>query len=108
MSFCDILQCIRIFIESLTNEPASSIFSLQSVICWNKEISELMVDEFLHCNNSEFYSFGILADESTRGSTKVFVICFMYWNEKKNLPDVSLVKMKDLITYDTKQLLKQL
>jgi hypothetical protein len=54
-------------------------------------------DKFLHCNNSEFYTLGILADESTRGSTKVFVICFMYWNEKKNFPDMSLVEMKDLI-----------
>lgn len=101
MSFRDTIQCTWTFIEFLTNE-SSSTFSLQSVIRWNKEISELSIDEFLHCNNSEFHTLDILADESTRGSTKVFVICFMYWNEKKNLPNVSLVEMKDLITCDAK------
>ena len=50
-----------------------------------KEISDLIIDESLHCNNSEFYTLGILADESTRGSTKVFVVCFMYWNEKNRM-----------------------
>ncbi len=102
MSFRDTIQCTRTFIEFLTNESASLAFSLQSIICWNKEISELKTNEFLHCNNSKFYTLGILADESTRGSAKVFIICFMYWNETKNLPDVSLVEMKDLITCDAK------
>jgi hypothetical protein len=33
-----------------------------------------------------------MADESIiRGSTKVFVICFMYWNEKKNFLDFELL-----------------
>lgn len=56
----------------------------------------------MHCNNSEFYSLGILADESIRGSTKGFIICFMYWNEKKNSPDISLVEIKDLIICNAK------
>ncbi|CAB4413838.1 unnamed protein product [Rhizophagus irregularis] len=67
------------------------------------EILELTItNEFMYYNNSEFYYFGILADKLTKDSTKVFVICFMYWNEKKNSPDISLVEMKDLIICNVK------
>ncbi|CAG8527693.1 9572_t:CDS:2, partial [Funneliformis caledonium] len=89
-------------LEKKNSNTLHQIQSLSGKLRHNKEISELKANEFLHCNNSKFYTLSILADESTRGSAKVFLICFMYWNEIKNLPDMLLVKMKDLITCDAK------
>ncbi|CAG8736513.1 hypothetical protein GLOIN_2v1765750 [Rhizophagus irregularis DAOM 181602=DAOM 197198] len=72
MSFHDTIHYMRIFTEYLTNKSVSTIFSLNLVICWNKEILKLTItNEFMHCNNSEFYNLGILADKLTRDSTKV-------------------------------------
>ncbi|CAG8543543.1 7134_t:CDS:1 [Ambispora leptoticha] len=37
-----------------------------------------------------------MADESTCGDSKVFIICFMYWDLVSNEPKVSLLELKDL------------
>ena len=51
---------------------------------------------FNQSNNSRFYTFGIMADESTRGQQKIFVLCMMFWNCKTNTPDFQLLEMKNL------------
>ena len=46
--------------------------------------------------NPNFFHFGIMADESTRGEQKIFVICFMFWNTTINVPDFILLNIKDI------------
>ncbi|CAG8790568.1 30930_t:CDS:1, partial [Racocetra persica] len=45
---------------------------------------------------SKWFTFGIMANESTRGDSKVFVICFMYWDLVSNEPKVTLLELQDL------------
>ena len=35
-----------------------------------------------------------MADESTRGQKKIFLVCFSYWNNKLKEPALTLAKMK--------------
>ena len=37
-----------------------------------------------------------MADESTYGNCKIFVICFIYWDSKVNSPKVTLLELKDI------------
>jgi len=37
-----------------------------------------------------------MADESTRGEKKVFLVCFAYWNNKKEEPMLTLATMTDI------------
>ncbi|CAG8849594.1 23628_t:CDS:1, partial [Racocetra persica] len=44
-----------------------------------------------------FFGYGVMVDESTRGETKVLIICISYWNHIKEKPTITIVKVKDLI-----------
>ena len=37
-----------------------------------------------------------MVDESTRGEMKVLIICFSYWNNVKERPAITVVKLIDL------------
>src|SRR6266511_6265341 len=37
-----------------------------------------------------------MADESTRGEKKIFLVCISYWNDKKQQPMLTILSMKDL------------
>src|SRR6185369_13390965 len=47
-------------------------------------------------DGSDFFTVGILADESKCGEQKIFVICLMYWDSKINKPVTQLLDVKDL------------
>jgi hypothetical protein len=73
--------------------------SPQSIIRWNKEISEIHVNQIFNQDIlSEFFTFGIMLDESTRGQHKIFVLCIIFWNSRINKPDFQVLEMKDLAT----------
>ncbi|CAJ0915430.1 20690_t:CDS:2, partial [Entrophospora sp. SA101] len=56
---------------------------------WNKEVAELAIIENLPNSTSTFVSYGILADESTRGDKKIFLVCVAHWNTIKEEPIAS-------------------
>ena len=45
---------------------------------------------------ARFFTYGIMADESTKGEKKVFLVCFAYWNNKKEEPMLTLATMTDI------------
>src|ERR1043165_6160184 len=63
---------------------------------WNKEMAQISVQENLPQLTSQFSSYGIMADESTRGEKKIFLVCVSYWDEKKKQPMLTILDMKDL------------
>ncbi|CAG8841654.1 7562_t:CDS:1, partial [Racocetra persica] len=97
MSFRSTIQVTHSFLDFLIGEDSSLSISAQSVIRWNKEISEIHVNKMFNRSScSEYFTFGIAADESTRGQHKIFVLCVMFWNSKDNKPDFQVLSMKDL------------
>jgi len=50
---------------------------------WNKEVAQILIQENLPLFTNQFDSYGIMADESTRGEKKIFLVCISYWNDKK-------------------------
>jgi hypothetical protein len=99
MSFHDTAQTIQLILGFLTGESTPLPISSQSIIRWNKEISEIHVNQIFSQNTfSEYFTFGIMLDESTRGQHKIFVLCVIFWNSKNNKPDFQVLEMKDLAT----------
>ena len=45
-------------------------------------------------NSSEFFTFEIMLDKSTRGEHKIFVLCVIFWNSRKNKPDFQVLEIK--------------
>ena len=53
-----------------------SWLSSSTLSWWNKEVAQIF-------SANQFSSYGIMADESTRGEKKLFLVCVAYWDEKK-------------------------
>ena len=62
---------------------------------WYQDISKLHVDTQIY-QAITASSFGILVDESTRGETKNFVLCYQYWNHKDQAPVVTVAHLEDI------------
>jgi hypothetical protein len=90
-------ECTKKIYTFLTGKELDESISRSTISRWNKEVAKLSVLENL-CAGSEsrFFTYGIMADESTRGEKKVFLVCFTYWNDKKDEPTLTLAKMVDL------------
>ncbi|CAG8769586.1 7425_t:CDS:2, partial [Racocetra persica] len=70
-----------------------------AVTCMKKHQDVSNIHIIQQCNIaklSKWFTFGIMTDESTRGDSKVFVICFMYWDLVSNKPKVTLLELQDL------------
>src|SRR5207248_1408318 len=62
------------------------------------EVSELHVKNVLQQDDqSKYFTFEIIADESGQGEKKVFLICVMFWNSTNNTPNIILLETKDLL-----------
>ncbi|CAG8824933.1 9177_t:CDS:2, partial [Racocetra persica] len=74
--------------------------SKETLSRWNKEVAKISLYQNRPGNpHSTSYSYGVMADESTRGDKKVFLVCFSYWDAYKNQPMITLAKMIDLNKY---------
>ncbi|CAB4404966.1 unnamed protein product [Rhizophagus irregularis] len=99
ISFKNTAQAVQLILGFLTGESSPLPISSNSIIRWNKEISEIHVNQIFNQNNLlEFFTFGIMLDESTRGQHKIFVLCVIFWNSKNNKPDFQVLEVKDLAT----------
>ena len=80
-----LFECSKAFYVFLTGESPEKWISTGTLSRWTKEVAEISIkqnkpDE----KNSLFFSYGIMADESTRDEKKVFILCFIHWNWIKN------------------------
>ncbi|CAJ0851978.1 7154_t:CDS:2 [Entrophospora sp. SA101] len=63
---------------------------------WNKEVAQVVIHDNLPNKDCRFFSYGIIADESTRGEKKIFLVCLSYWNHHTNEPLLSIIRMVDI------------
>lgn len=97
ISVSSTVECTKKMYAFLTGEEPDKWISTGTVSRWNQEIARLLTSENLNADReSRFFTYGVMADESTRGEKKVFLICFAYWNNKKEELMLTLAKMMDI------------
>ena len=90
------VECLKAFYTFLTGESPEKWISTGTLSCWTKEVAEISIKQNKpNEKNSLFFSYGIMADESTRGEKKVFILCFIHWNWIKDEPTMTVVQIKD-------------
>ncbi|RIB12802.1 hypothetical protein C2G38_1785321 [Gigaspora rosea] len=97
MSFRSAVECTKAVVEWLIDEEPDQRFSRKTLIGWHKDVAAIYTIN--QCNiieKGQFFAYGIMADESKRGNSKIFIICFSYWNSNTNCPCVTMLEMKDL------------
>lgn len=81
----------------LTGEEPDKWISVGTVSRWNEEIARLFTCKSLSIDiESRFFTYGVMADESTRGEKKIFLVCFTCWNSENEEPMLTLAEMKDI------------
>ncbi|RIB28832.1 hypothetical protein C2G38_1349514 [Gigaspora rosea] len=109
MSFRSTIQVTNSILGFLTEESLPLSISRQSIIRWNKEISEIHVNKIFNQDIfSEYFTFGIMLDESTRGQQKIFMLCVISWDSKSNKPSFQVLEMKDLVACTGKSIAQTL
>jgi len=88
-------ECMRLIYEFLIGEPPQNLLATSTLRTWHQDISKLHVDTQIY-QAITASSFGILVDESTRGETKNFVLCYQYWNHKDQAPVVTVAHFEDI------------
>jgi hypothetical protein len=92
------VDCTKAVFEFLTGYTPTNWVHPSTLARWNKEIAALSLQEnHPNQNISQFFGYGIMADESTQGEKKILIICFSYWNFVKNRPIIIVVKIKDVL-----------
>ena len=89
-------KCIKLIYEFLIGEPPKQWISVPTLTTWHKNISQICINDFfLDAQTSP--CFGVMVDESTRGETKYFIICFMFWSQKTNMPIATISHLENLL-----------
>lgn len=97
MSYRSVTECSKKVIEWLIGEEPDKWFSTSTLVGWHKDVAAIHVNQnCLEATKSKFSAYGIMADESTRGDQKIFIICFMFWNYIANSPNIVLLELEDL------------
>lgn len=96
MSISSTVQCTKEIMTFLTGNSPESWLSSSTLSRWNKEVAQISVQQNLPQLSNQFGSYGIMADESTRGEKKIFLVCVAYWDERKKEPMLTILSMKDL------------
>lgn len=95
-SLSSTVQCTKEFFTFLTGDSPDTWISTSTLSRWNKEVAGITVTDNLPGTTSQFSSYGIMADESTRGDKKIFLVCVSHWNVVKEEPILTILSMKDL------------
>ncbi|CAI2195196.1 14020_t:CDS:2, partial [Funneliformis geosporum] len=96
MSLASTVKCTKEMVTFLTGDSPESWLSSSNLSRWNTEVAQISIQENLPEFTNKFDSYGIMADESTRGEKKIFLICISYWSDKKQQPMLTILSMKDL------------
>ncbi|CAG8830215.1 7311_t:CDS:2, partial [Gigaspora margarita] len=90
-------ECTNKMITFFTGETLDKKLSIGTLSRWNREVSTISLEQNRPRTSQLLsYSYGVMADESTRGDKKVFLVCFLHWSEQYNKPMATLAKMVDL------------
>ncbi|GET66310.1 hypothetical protein GLOIN_2v1761399 [Rhizophagus irregularis DAOM 181602=DAOM 197198] len=76
-------------------EPPQNWISISTLRTWHQNVSELHVNAQI-CQVANASVFGIMVDESTRGETKNFVMCYQFWDQKNQTPAVVITRLQDI------------
>ncbi|CAJ0863632.1 17249_t:CDS:2, partial [Entrophospora sp. SA101] len=90
MSLSSTVQCTKEIFAFLTGQ------SHRTLARWNKEVAQVVIHDNLPNKDCQFFSYGIIADESTRGEKKIFLVCLSYWSHHTNEPLLSIIRMVDI------------
>ncbi|CAJ0881903.1 11376_t:CDS:2, partial [Entrophospora sp. SA101] len=96
MSLSSTVQCTKEIFAFLTGQSPESWLSHRTLARWNKEVAQVVIHDNLPNKDCRFFSYGIIADESTRGEKKIFLVCLPYWNHHTNEPLLSIIRMVDI------------
>ncbi|CAJ0888790.1 976_t:CDS:2, partial [Entrophospora sp. SA101] len=96
MSLSSTVQCTKEIFAFLTGQSPESWLSHRTLARWNKEVAQVVIHDNLPNKDCRFFSYGIIADESTRGEKKIFLVCLSYWNHHTNEPLLSIIRMVDI------------
>ena len=83
MSLASTVKYTKEMVTFLTDHSPELWLSSSNLSRWNKEVAQILIQENLPLFTNQFDSYGIIADESTRGEKKIFLVCISYWNDKK-------------------------
>jgi len=90
-------NCTKSFYKFLTGEDPEKWISPKTLSQWTKEVAEISIKNNKPNEvNSKYFGYGIMADESTRGENKIFILSFAHWNFSNNEPTMTVVEMRDL------------
>ena len=90
------VKCSKVFYTFLTSESPDKWIFTGILSRWTKEIAEIFIEQNKpNEENSLFFSYDIMADKSTRGEKKVFILCFIHWNWIRNESTMTVVQVKD-------------
>src|SRR6185369_3470359 len=95
-SLSSTVQCTREFFTFLIGDSPDTWISTSTLSKWNQDVARITVSENLPGTTSQFSSYGIMADESTRGDKKIFLVCVSHWNVVEEKPILTILNMKDL------------
>jgi len=91
------VESTRAVYEFLTGEKPTVWISASTLAKWNKEVAQISLEANLsNSTNLPFYGYGIMVDESTRGEKKILIICIAHWNQEKDKPVMTVIKMEEL------------
>jgi len=97
ISISSTVECTRKLYTFLTGKKPDKWISSDTISRWNQETAKLFVWKSLDVDKeSSFFTYGIMADESTRGERKIFLVCISYWNNREEKPILTLASMKDI------------
>ncbi|PKY29906.1 hypothetical protein RhiirB3_446735 [Rhizophagus irregularis] len=70
------------------------------------QVSQISLNSTAECMRL-IYEF-LIVDESARGKTKNFVLCYQYWNHKEQAPVVTMAHLEDIPNYNTSYMFETL
>ncbi|GET64031.1 hypothetical protein GLOIN_2v1761399 [Rhizophagus irregularis DAOM 181602=DAOM 197198] len=89
------VECMKLIYEFLIGEPPQNWISISTLRTWHQNVSKLHVNAQI-CQVANTSVFGIMVDESTRGETKNFVMCYQFWDQKNQTPAVVIRRLQDI------------
>ncbi|CAG8641684.1 14153_t:CDS:2, partial [Funneliformis caledonium] len=92
---------LKSIFQANKREYASNTIWLATSISQISQISlrftvEFMQQQDISTLHTNALSFGVLVDESTRGEAKYFVLCYQFWNQKDQVPVITVAHFEDI------------
>ncbi|CAI2197716.1 3891_t:CDS:2, partial [Funneliformis geosporum] len=84
-------------VQQLSDKEISAANHLITTMCYPKGPNESkLISPYLQNMAIMASSFGILVDESTQGEAKYFVLCYQFWNQKNQIPVITVTHLENI------------